>query len=60
MYKWLNFGRKVLLHALCRYVDANIKTPSVDNIAFYKEAIATKYSFVPDAWEIFDPRTMYR
>ena len=50
MYKWLMFDRKDLLHVLCRHDDTKVKIPSVDDIAFYKEAITATYPFVLDVW----------
>ena len=42
MYKWLKFGRKVLLHILCRDPDAIVRLPTSDEVIFYQSAIVNK------------------
>ena len=51
MYKWLKFGRKVLLYVLYRDPDAVIRLPTYDDVRFYQSAICTKYPNIAEAWD---------
>ena len=42
MYKWLKFGRNILLACLIRYLDARIDLPTNNEVRLYQEAIAAK------------------
>ena len=54
MYKWLKFGRRVLLHVLSRTPEAQVKLPIPEEVASFKEAVADKYPFCPDVWGTAD------
>ena len=43
MYKWLKFGRKVLLHVLSREKSAVIKLPTEEEVHFFCQVIAERY-----------------
>ena len=50
MYKWLKFGRKVLLHVLSRHDAAKVKLPTAAESEGFKAAVAEKYPYCPDVW----------
>ena len=54
MYNWLKFGRRVLLHVLSRTPEAQVKLPTPEEVASFKEAVADKYPFCPDVWGAAD------
>ena len=39
LYKWLKFGRKVLLACLIKDTDAKIEFPSMADVRIYQDAI---------------------
>ena len=54
LYLWLKFGRKVLLHILCRQPEAKVCSPSNDEVAFYTHVIGEKYPSCSDVWAAAD------
>ena len=50
MYRWLKFGRRVLLYAIQNHPAAALGTITQDNIDTYKAAIAAKYPILEDVW----------
>ena len=52
--QWLKFGRKVLLHILCRDPDAFIRLPTSDEVIFYQSAIGNKYPNITEVWATAD------
>ena len=54
IYKWLKFGRKVLLYALSRDYKAEITLPTDEETEFFCHAIETKYESLPNFWSAYD------
>ena len=54
MYRWLDFGRKVLLACLINDPDARIEHPTEAQIRFFQSVIAEKYPHVAEAWAAAD------
>ena len=54
LYRWLKFGRKVLLHVLSRAPEAQVMLPTREQVAEFKEAVSEKYPFCPNVWGAAD------
>ena len=54
LYKWLKFGRRVLLFALQRHPAAKVCIPAADEIRRYTEAITAKYPMLEGVWGAMD------
>ena len=54
LYKWLKFGRRVLLHVLSRVPEAQVKVPTSEEVASFKEAVVSKYVHCPNVWGACD------
>ena len=54
MYKWLKFGRKVLIASIQDDDDAKVRCPTVIEIRAYQLAIGNKYSMVSEAYAALD------
>ena len=54
MYKWLNFGKKVLIASIQDDDDSKVRCPTVIGIRAYQLAIINKYSMVSEAYEALD------
>ena len=54
MYKWLKFGRKVLLYVLSRDYRAKVTLPTDDETIFFCHVIQTKYENLPNVWGASD------
>ena len=52
MYKWLNFGTKILLFALINDDDAKIAHPTNEEVKYYQSAIGNKYPNISEVWHI--------
>lgn len=50
LYKWLKFGRKVLLACLIQDIDAKIEFPTMAEVCMYQDTIGIKYPYVGMAW----------
>ncbi len=50
MYKWLKFGRRVLLHSLSRSSEAQVKRPNIDEIKRFQDSVEAKYPTCSDVW----------
>ena len=48
LYKWLKFGRRILLHVLCRYAAAKVCLPTAEEVSEFKSAVVDKYPHCPD------------
>ena len=67
LYKWLKFGRRVLLHVLSRHPAAKVKLPSFEEKESFKTAVSSKYPYCPNVWGagdglnlLIDPPNNYR
>ena len=54
MYKWLKFGRKVLLHVIYRDHATVIRLPTYDEVRFYQSVVGTKYPNIAKIWAAVD------
>ena len=54
MYRWLKFGRRLLLHVLSRVPEAQVKLPTSTEIASFKAAVSEKYPSCPNVWGAAD------
>lgn len=54
LYRWLKFGRKVLLHVLSRLPCAQVKLPTDAEVVKFKEQVASKYPYCPNVWGAAD------
>lgn len=54
LYKWLKFGRCVLLSILIKDPDAKISKPTSDEAKEYSAAINSKYNMLPNVWGALD------
>ncbi len=50
MYKWLKFGRRVLLHSLSRSSEAQVKRTNIDEIKRFQDSVEAKYPTCSDVW----------
>ena len=53
-YKWLKFGRKALLHVLCKDQDAMVTLPTESEIRQFVNAINVKYPVLTNVWAAAD------
>ena len=54
LYKWIKFGRKILLYAIQNHPQAKVTAPSGDEIAAYCTAIRNKYPILTNTWGAAD------
>ena len=54
MYKWLKFGRRILLVCLMDDPDARVTVPTLADVRRYQKAIGDKYPLVGDVWGAAD------
>jgi hypothetical protein len=54
LYKWLKFGRRVLLFALQHVPQAKVTLPTGEEISDYVQAINNKYPVLTDVWAACD------
>ena len=54
MYKWLKFGRRVLLCAIQKHPLVRLAKITEDEIRTYQEAISRKYPILEDVWGACD------
>ena len=54
MYRWLKFGRRLLLNVLSRVPEAQVKLPTSTEIASFKAAVSEKYPSCPNVWGAAD------
>ena len=54
LYKWLKFGRKVLLHVLSRTDVAQVRLPTTAEVNLFKLAVSEKYPHCPNVWGAAD------
>ena len=54
LYKWLKFGRKVLLHVLSRTPQAQVRLPTATEVESFKNAVKEKYPHCPNVWGAAD------
>ena len=54
LYKWLKFGRRVLLHVLSRHDAAKVRPPTAAEFKSFKEAVVDKYPACPNVWGAAD------
>ena len=51
MYRWLKFGRRVLLKSLINENSTRLEVPSADKIKLFCEAIGDRYPVLPVVWD---------
>jgi hypothetical protein len=54
LYSWLKFGRKAMLHILCRQEAAKVTPPSNQDVVFYRHVIGEKYPSCAEVWGAAD------
>ena len=54
LYKWLKFGRRVLLHVLSRHDAAKVRSPTAAEVKSFKEAVVDKYPACHNVWGAAD------
>ena len=54
MYKWLKFGRIILLHVLSNHEAAKVRLPTSEELESFKVAVSAKYPHCPNVWEAAD------
>ena len=54
LYKWLKFGRCILLSILIQDPESKISKPTVDNAIEYSAAIHVKYDLLTNVWDALD------
>ena len=54
LYKWLKFARCVLLLVVTEDEDAQICSPTAEEVASFQAAIGAKYPYCADVWGAFD------
>ena len=50
LYKWLKFGRKVLLHVLSRDSRAKVELPSAEQVNEFQQCVGEKYPYCAEVW----------
>ena len=53
-FKWLKFGRKILLSLLIDDLQAKVTPLSPEEVEFYRNAIGNKYPLMGDVWGALD------
>ena len=54
LYKWLKFARCILLSVLVEHEDAQILTPTAEEVVSFQRAIGNKYPYCADVWGALD------
>ena len=54
LYKWLKFGRRVLLCAIQRVPHAKVSLPNGEEVRAYVQAVNNKYPVLEDVWGACD------
>ena len=54
LYKWLKFGRCILLSILTQDPESKISKPTVENVIEYSEAIHARYDLLQNVWGALD------
>ena len=54
VYRWLHFGRRVIILGLRNHHDARIAIPWLEKIEEYKEAVAARHDLLTDVWCCLD------
>ena len=54
LYRWLNFGRRLLLSALIKHPSAKVCLPTQDEFNEYAAAINEKYRYLQNVWGACD------
>ena len=54
LYKWLKFARCILLSVLVEHKDAQICTPTAEEVVSFQRAIGNKYPYCANVWGALD------
>ena len=54
LYKWLKFGRRILLAAIQHHPAAKVQVPSKEELDAFKNCIGAKYPILKDVWGAAD------
>ena len=54
LYRWIQFGRMILLKAIIQDPDAKVSMPSLEDVTVFKNAISDKYPVLDNVWGAVD------
>ena len=50
LYRWIQFGRMILLKAIIQDPDVKVSMPSLEDVTVFKNAISDKYPVLDNVW----------